>query len=117
MWEISTDGGWTGEIDFARIVREHKGTIYTICYMFSKDEADRKKRRNGDVRHPKFWNRSRNFRMENSLTETHPVQFHNRAARDGGFLVGIASNFTGEVHGIPPKNLYLRVKLLTDLQI
>lgn len=114
MWEISTDGGWTGEIDFARIVREHKGTIYTICYMFSKDEADRKKRRNGDVRHPKFWNRSRNFRMENSLTETHPVQFHNRTARDGGFLVGIASNFTGEVHGIPPKNLYLRVKLLTD---
>ena len=48
--------------------------------------------------------------MENSLTETHPVQFHNRTARDGGFLVGIASNFTGEVHGIPPKNLYLRMK-------
>lgn len=75
MREISTDGGWTGEIDFARIVREHKGTIYTVCYMFSKDKADRKKRRNGDARHPKFWNRSRNFRMENSLTETHPVQF------------------------------------------
>ena len=45
MREISTDGGWTGEIDFARIVREHKGSIYTVCYMFSKDEDDRKKRR------------------------------------------------------------------------
>lgn len=28
------------EIDFARIVREHKGTIYTVCYMFSKDEDE-----------------------------------------------------------------------------
>lgn len=28
------------EIDFARIVREHKGTIYTVCYMFSKDEEE-----------------------------------------------------------------------------
>ncbi len=30
----------TLEIDFARIVREHKGTIYTVCYMFSKDEEE-----------------------------------------------------------------------------
>ena len=28
------------ENDFARVVREHKGTIYTVCYMFSKDEDD-----------------------------------------------------------------------------
>ena len=28
------------EIDFARIVREHKGTIYTVCFMFSKDEDE-----------------------------------------------------------------------------
>lgn len=28
------------EIDFARIVREHKGTIYMVCYMFSKDEDE-----------------------------------------------------------------------------
>ena len=28
------------EIDFARIVREHKSTIYTVCYMFSKDEEE-----------------------------------------------------------------------------
>lgn len=28
------------ELDFARIVREHKGTIYTVCYMFSKDEDE-----------------------------------------------------------------------------
>lgn len=28
------------EIDFARIVRKHKGTIYTVCYMFSKDEDE-----------------------------------------------------------------------------
>ncbi|MBQ0062750.1 MAG: sigma-70 family RNA polymerase sigma factor [Prevotella sp.] len=25
------------ERDFARIVREHRNTIYTVCYMFSKD--------------------------------------------------------------------------------
>ena len=30
----------TFELDFARIVREHKGTIYTVCYMFSKDEEE-----------------------------------------------------------------------------
>lgn len=30
----------TLEMDFARIVREHKGTIYTVCYMFSKDEEE-----------------------------------------------------------------------------
>ena len=30
----------TLEIDFARIVREHKSTIYTVCYMFSKDEEE-----------------------------------------------------------------------------
>ncbi len=28
------------EIDFARVVREHKGTIYTVCYMFSKNEEE-----------------------------------------------------------------------------
>lgn len=28
------------ENDFARVVREHKGTIYTVCYMFSKDEDE-----------------------------------------------------------------------------
>ena len=27
-------------MDFARTVREHKGTIYTVCYMFSKDEEE-----------------------------------------------------------------------------
>ena len=30
----------TLELDFAQVVREHKGTIYTVCYMFSKDEDD-----------------------------------------------------------------------------
>ena len=28
------------EVDFTKIVREHKGTIYTVCYMFSKDEEE-----------------------------------------------------------------------------
>lgn len=28
------------EIEFAQIVREHKGTIYTVCYMFSNNEDD-----------------------------------------------------------------------------
>ena len=28
------------EQDFAQIVREHKSTIYTVCYMFSKDEVE-----------------------------------------------------------------------------
>ena len=30
-------GGGTAENEFARLVREHKATIYTVCYMFSKD--------------------------------------------------------------------------------
>ena len=30
----------TLEIDFARIVREHKGTIYTVCYMFSNNPQE-----------------------------------------------------------------------------
>lgn len=28
------------EQDFARLVGEHKSTIYTVCYMFSKDEDE-----------------------------------------------------------------------------
>ena len=28
------------ETDFSRIVREHKSTIYTVCYMFSKDKEE-----------------------------------------------------------------------------
>ena len=28
------------EVDFTKIVREHKGTIYTVCYIFSKDEDE-----------------------------------------------------------------------------
>ena len=28
------------EQDFAQVVREHKGTIYTVCYMFSKNEEE-----------------------------------------------------------------------------
>ena len=27
----------TKEMDFTRLVKEHKSTIYTVCYMFSKD--------------------------------------------------------------------------------
>ena len=27
----------TTEKDFSRIVKQHKSTIYTVCYMFSKD--------------------------------------------------------------------------------
>ena len=28
------------ELDFARVVREHKGTVFMVCYMFSKDEEE-----------------------------------------------------------------------------
>lgn len=28
------------EREFEKIVREHKGTIYTVCYMFSKDHDE-----------------------------------------------------------------------------
>lgn len=28
------------ELDFARVVREHKGTVYMVCYMFSKDDEE-----------------------------------------------------------------------------
>lgn len=28
------------ELEFAQIVKEHKSTIYTVCYMFSKDEDE-----------------------------------------------------------------------------
>lgn len=28
------------EQEFARFVTEHKSTIYTVCYMFSKDEDE-----------------------------------------------------------------------------
>ena len=28
------------EEQFARLVREHKSTIYTVCYMFSHDEEE-----------------------------------------------------------------------------
>lgn len=28
------------EREFARIIKEHKGTIYTVCYMFSKNEDE-----------------------------------------------------------------------------
>ena len=28
------------EQEFTNVVREHKGTIYTVCYMFSKAEAE-----------------------------------------------------------------------------
>lgn len=28
------------ELEFAQIVKEHKVTIYTVCYMFSKDEEE-----------------------------------------------------------------------------
>ena len=27
----------TLEFEFEKMVREHKSTIYTVCYMFSKD--------------------------------------------------------------------------------
>ena len=28
------------ETEFAQIVKEHKNTIYTVCYMFSKDSDE-----------------------------------------------------------------------------
>ena len=30
----------SSEKEFTRIVREHKATIYTVCYMFSKDKDE-----------------------------------------------------------------------------
>ena len=30
----------TSETDFERLVREHKSTIYTVCYMFSNDQDE-----------------------------------------------------------------------------
>ena len=30
----------TLETDFAQMVREHKSTIYTVCFMFSKNQED-----------------------------------------------------------------------------
>lgn len=30
----------TLELDFSRIVKEHRSTIYMVCYMFSKDEEE-----------------------------------------------------------------------------
>ena len=30
----------SSEQEFARIIREHKATIYTVCYMFSKDKEE-----------------------------------------------------------------------------
>ena len=29
-----------GKDNFERLVRSHKDTIYTVCYMFSKDEDE-----------------------------------------------------------------------------
>ena len=28
------------ELEFAQTVREHKGTIYTVCYLFSNDTEE-----------------------------------------------------------------------------
>ena len=28
------------EHEFERMVREHRGTIYTVCYMFSNDQDE-----------------------------------------------------------------------------
>lgn len=28
------------ECEFERMVREHRGTIYTVCYMFSNDQDE-----------------------------------------------------------------------------
>ena len=28
------------EKDFSRMIREQKATIYTVCYMFSKDKEE-----------------------------------------------------------------------------
>ena len=28
------------EIEFSRLVKEHKDTIYTVCYMFSQDKDE-----------------------------------------------------------------------------
>lgn len=30
----------TPETEFTRLIQEHKGTIFTVCYMFSKDEDE-----------------------------------------------------------------------------
>ena len=34
-----TDKDYGQQTEFERIVREHKATIYTVCYMFSDDNA------------------------------------------------------------------------------
>lgn len=38
--ETSHESTQARERDFATLVREHKQTIYTVCYMFSQDEDE-----------------------------------------------------------------------------
>jgi RNA polymerase sigma-70 factor (ECF subfamily) len=53
------------EQEFTNVVREHKGTIYTVCYMFSKDEDEV-----ADLFQEiliKIWNGFEKFRGESSI--------------------------------------------------
>ena len=38
--EQTQQGKESREREFAALVREHKQTIYTVCYMFSQDEDE-----------------------------------------------------------------------------
>lgn len=39
-WTPELQRSWDLEREIERMVREHRGTIYTVCYMFSNDQDE-----------------------------------------------------------------------------
>ena len=97
------------------MVREHKGTIYTVCYMFSKDEEEV-----ADLFQDiliNLWKGFANFRGESSPRTWIYRVSQNRISRLGPFdraivllwLENLSYDEIGAIVGITAKNVSVRL--------
>ena len=100
------------EREFEKMIREHKGTIYTVCYMFSTDNEEV-----ADLFQEiliNLWRGSGTFRGDSALnTWIWKVSLNTCISFDRAIVLLWLENLSyeeiGQIVGITPKNVSVRL--------
>ena len=100
------------EREFEKMIREHKGTIYTVCYMFSSDRDEV-----ADLFQEiliNLWRGSGTFRGDSALnTWIWKVSLNTCISFDRAIVLLWLENLSyeeiGQIVGITPKNVSVRL--------
>ena len=107
------------EREFEKMIREHKGTIYTVCYMFSTDNEEV-----ADLFQEiliNLWRGSGTFRGDSALnTWIWKVSLNTCISFDRAIVLLWLENLSyeeiGQIVGITPKNVSVKLVRIKELR-